>query len=977
MRIVIDMQGAQSTGSRNRGIGRYTLDLVEAMIREGREHEFILALNGLFADTLEPLRQRFGPQVGLDNIRVWTAPAPVRDIDPHLTDNRRVAEVIRETFMMSLSPDIVMVTSLFEGLDDDAVTSVASVGSSIPTAVIFYDLIPLICRQHYLSYGPVEAWYERKLQHLRRADLLLAISQASKVEGEHYLAFPTDNIVNISSAASRDIFRKLAPGETDFSAVAARYGVTRPFVMYTGGIDLRKNIDSLVLAFAGMDRALREAHQLVIVCSATPESIANLRALAARHMNPEDLVITGFVPEEDLIAFYNNCKLFAFPSWMEGFGLPILEAMQCGAPVIGSDRSAVPEVIGLDECLFDPHSVPSITARMAEVLGNEELRERLRQHSAVQAAKFSWDLSAVTALDAMEQVVEKRRSAAQGTQGRKPRMAFVSPLPPEHSGIADYSAHILPDLARHYDIDLIVAQEKVSTPSLNANFAIRDLDWFRRYAGRYERIVYQFGNSTYHSHMFGLLERYPGAVVLHDFFLSGIGHYREASGETDGGFWCDLYRDHGYEAIFARASDTDVVPTINAWPANGSVLNGARGVIVHSRHARELAEKYYGSGPGSLWATVASVRAPALEADKAAARKKLGIAPDAFLVCSFGHLADTKLNVETIRAFEASVAGQSATGVLVLAGAAAGTYEADVAQAIRKSPAARRISVTGRIPDETYQDYLAAADLAIQLRTNSRGETSAAVLDTMNAGLPTIASRTGSMAELPEDCVAFMPDDFSVDALTGHINRFAQDREAGAALGARARAFISCHHMPRVVADAYAQAIERFYLSPWPSAAVVVENARRKGVNFTDTLAEATATAIARTFPPVVGRRQILVDVSGLISDMDTGGTAASLLYDLLCKPCGGYRIEPVFRDEEDRLRYARSFTVALGSNARLPLADDTVDFHYGDILLSSLDPERASGADHAAMVVSGVTFATEWPDFGPFMAALADRQAI
>ena len=92
-------------------------------------------------------------------------------------------------------------------------------------------------------------------------------------------------------------------------------------------------------------------------------------------------------------------------------------------------------------------------------------------------------------------------------------------MPPERSGISDYSAELLPELSRHYDIDVIVAQDSVSDPWINANSSLRTVAWFRAHADRYDRVLYHFGNSHFHQHMFSLLEEVPGVVVLHDFFL--------------------------------------------------------------------------------------------------------------------------------------------------------------------------------------------------------------------------------------------------------------------------------------------------------------------------------------------------------------------------------------------------------------------------------------------------------------------------
>ncbi|MFB8831470.1 hypothetical protein ACE0DR_24620 [Azotobacter sp. CWF10] len=128
---------------------------------------------------------------------------------------------------------MVLVTSLFEGLADDTVTSIGCLSQAIPTAVILYDLIPLIHRSPYLDDPSAAEWYENKIGHLRRADLLLAISDSSRQEGMRCLGFPETQVVNISTAADAH-FRKQSIDSERQAAVFQRYGFERPFVMYTG-----------------------------------------------------------------------------------------------------------------------------------------------------------------------------------------------------------------------------------------------------------------------------------------------------------------------------------------------------------------------------------------------------------------------------------------------------------------------------------------------------------------------------------------------------------------------------------------------------------------------------------------------------------------------------------------------------------------------------------------------------------------------
>ena len=177
-----------------------------------------------------------------------------------------VTEAYREYFLESLNPDIIQISSLFEGFGDSAASSIGTLQSRIPTSVTLYDLIPLIHRKPYLENHRFEQWYEDRVGHLRRADLLLAISDSSRREAIEHLGFSDQQAKNVGTAADPQ-FKKLKLSDAGARSIRARYGITKPFVLYTGGIDHRKNIEALVRAFSMLPKEVRKAHQLAIVCA--------------------------------------------------------------------------------------------------------------------------------------------------------------------------------------------------------------------------------------------------------------------------------------------------------------------------------------------------------------------------------------------------------------------------------------------------------------------------------------------------------------------------------------------------------------------------------------------------------------------------------------------------------------------------------------------------------------------------------------
>ena len=447
MRIVIDLQGSQ-TESRFRGGGRYSLALTRAMIRNAGEHEIWLVLNAAFPESIGSIRLAFEGLIPKERMRVFDVPVPVAEINPSNAWRARAAEKIREHFIRQLQPDVVLVTSLFEGYVDDAVTSVGAFSGGAKTAVILYDLIPLLNPAAYLPTPVIKQYYERKIQSLKNAGLLLAISDYSRREAIDALGLKPDGVVSISTAADA----RFKPGNRSPRETAERrqrLGITRKMVLYApGGFDSRKNIDGLISAYSLLPAELRNDHQLVIVSKLGEterrqlEQVSEHAGLAAN-----ELVLTGYVEDEDLIALYSEATLFVFPSKHEGFGLPALEAMACGAPVIGANGTSIPEVIGLAEALFDPLSPQSIMEKMAHALRDESFRQRLRLHGLNQAGKFSWDECAQRALSALEAFVQHGQATTHLPAGSASPSALVRAI----AGISGAGAPSETDLVRVAD----------------------------------------------------------------------------------------------------------------------------------------------------------------------------------------------------------------------------------------------------------------------------------------------------------------------------------------------------------------------------------------------------------------------------------------------------------------------------------------------------------------------------------------------
>ncbi len=412
MRIVIDLQGAQ-TESRFRGIGRYSLSLAKAIVRNRGDHEVVIALSGLFPETIEPIRNEFDGLLAQENIRVWYALGPVKECEAGNEWRREAAELIREAFLASLDPDVIYITSLFEGYVDDAVTSIGVLDTEIPVFTSLYDLIPLLNPDLYLRPNPdYEQYYRRKIDFIKRPSGLFAISEFTKQESIDNLEYNDSLIINISTAITSN-FKVMALSGSQIVSILGKFKITSDFILYTGGSDGRKNLTRLINAYAKLSPKLRDTHQLVFAGKMPEGDIHNFKQQAkVAGLKKNDLIFTGYISDDELVQLYNLCKLYVFPSWHEGFGLPALEAMSCGAPVIASNTTSLPEVILKKEALFNPFSEKEMTAKITQALTNESFRQHLIKSGLERSKQFSWDKSAKLAIEEFEKIYKLKENSS-------------------------------------------------------------------------------------------------------------------------------------------------------------------------------------------------------------------------------------------------------------------------------------------------------------------------------------------------------------------------------------------------------------------------------------------------------------------------------------------------------------------------------------------------------------------------------------
>lgn len=390
MRIGIDA----SCWSNRRGFGRFTRELLSAIAALNTGDDFVL-----FAD-----KQTADGATFPEGWRVVTAQTSVAPTQAAASDGRRsIADMWRMRRAVHSTP----VDALFF----PAVYSYFPVGGRTPCLVTFHDVIAETLP--HLIFDTRRSrffWNLKSRLAVRRADLIVTVSQASKRGLMEHFGLADERVGVITEGAS-DEFSPVAADDADHARVLKEFGLTTSdrFFLYVGGISPHKNLDTLIDAFARFGNDPRFADvTLVLVGDYSGDVFRTchqslVERAAAAGVN-ERVRFVGYVGDSRLRHLYAASQAFVFPSYLEGFGLPAVEAMQCGAAMIASNRGSLPEVVGDAGLLFDPFDTSSLAHQLTRVVGNLELRNQLRHNSLGRVRLFSWRRSAEQTIELIHHV---------------------------------------------------------------------------------------------------------------------------------------------------------------------------------------------------------------------------------------------------------------------------------------------------------------------------------------------------------------------------------------------------------------------------------------------------------------------------------------------------------------------------------------------------------------------------------------------
>ncbi|ABI77409.1 putative mannosyltransferase [Hyphomonas neptunium ATCC 15444] len=952
MRIVIDMQGAQSA-SRLRGIGNYTRSLVASLANQAKQHELILCVNGMLAEGADDIRKQFGPILGNDHILEWRGLPEVVGWSPERSIRRRASEIMRERFLQSLSGDCLLVSSHFEGFVDDAVTSIGHTSSSQPCSVIAYDLIPALNRAVYLRDPVYRAFYEDKLEQFSRADQFLCISESTREEVISVIK-PPESKLNVIHAGVGAAFENVRRQDA-LQGAGRRLG---KYILYPGGLDERKNLRRLIEAFSFLPHSVQREYKILILGHIEPADKEKIfRWASDSNLSIDRIVTVGFVPEAALVSFYTCAKLVVFPSLHEGFGLPLLEAMKCETPVIGADAPGIREIAAVSPGLFDPHDTAALASMMKKALLDEGFRAELNAAGKQTLEKYSWSNSAQRTLEALT-CLDRPLRVAQITT-KRPSLAYISPLPPERTGIADYSAELIPALSQHYDIVCVVEQPDAASTDLAGGLRVISTKDFSANAQSYDRILYHFGNSPFHTHMFDLLRRYPGVVVLHDQFFGSFLRHAENHLGWSYGFWRALYSSHGWTPVISRAQISDDA-AINSWPASREIISRALGIITHSQTARHIAEEIYGEAYGSRWRKVNFPKAAlSCEASVRSSKQRK------FRISTFGFIDDVKCPIELVESWALSPMSKRNDCELIFIGEnEGGEFGRRLNGRIADLGLEQSVRITGFVDATSYREALRNTDVAIQLRKVTRGETSAAVFDCLAAGIPLVVNKLGAMNELPEDIVLQTPEVVTPEHLSEVLTQLWQSPDQRKELGKKAAEYIEKCHSPAFVADEMKSALESFYAGNGRMYGLTLKDLQKYtgslASDFPDALREiAFSSAINHRM--LSHQKTLYVDISAIVATKKLTGverTSRSILDQLLRSPPPGFRVEPVFATTHQTYRTASVYVCAEYGIPGGCITESEIHPNPGDVLfILDWQPEisKAHRAERARLKSKGV----------------------
>ena len=853
MKLLIDVQSLQSHGSSKRGIGRYSLNILEKIVATNSNNQIIFLINDLFEfpDRLKELSKNSYPEV------IFSHWSPPRDCGYLVSSReyRAIAQRIYESIIKKIAPDVLLILSPFEGLVDNIVWSI---NDRVPTVSIFYDAIPKIFEKEYLSDKNVKHWYEENMRLLQQCEGLISISENSKKDALDVLKLQTSKHITVEAGLEERTI-KLAKG-----AIPMKHE-SGPYLFSILGEDFRKNKRNLLNAFQILVQSENFKHNLLIAYKQTKHEIeANFILL--KELNLEGRVIfLGYLPDDELFSYLAGAELFVFPSLYEGLGLPVLEAWACSTPVVASNSSSLKELFDTDLFLFDPSDPKSIAEVMLKVLKSDELKRKnvveshssILNHQSSDSGEVIWNF--------LEKLTDNPlHDERQNSPSELLRLAFFSPLPPQKSGISSHAIELIPSLSKNFSLKIFTEHYSaiLNEPGSVYSQLVHPISEFN--SDDFDVCLYNMGNSDFHIESARILDKNPGIVILHDAYLSGLVWISTTHSDDQSEFPKKLYEVGGSIALSSFLLGDPIEKIINSFMLNSFVIEKASSIVVHSQYSKELIRRDF----ESLNDEVINVL-PQQHQVLAGSGITENFESKNCSFATFGAIGETKLYSKLLEAWKGSLAEIGGKASLYFVGE---DLTADIKFRIRELNLEDSVVITGYLSAQEYDKYLHLADVGIQLRKSSRGETSRALLDLMGAGKPVIANANGSFSEFHDYGVLMLKDEFEVVELRESIDNLYLDRNLQLTLGKLNLSKLSNFHSVKNYTDDLIRLIKRGHRAslefPESITRQISNYAKKSRVALDDQQLVDTLDSIIHNFPHNLQKKRILVDISQFLDFM-------------------------------------------------------------------------------------------------------------
>jgi glycosyltransferase involved in cell wall biosynthesis len=987
MKVLVDLQSCQGQ-SREHGIGRWSLHFTRALARRP-EVELHVLVSDRFPGSVSALQRELADLVPEDRFHLACLPEGIARLAGPSERLLATADELWRSAIRSVAPDAVVLTSVFEGLVEDIWVSARHEATDPLVAAVVYDFIPLRLPERYFGRGgPVpRQWYEERLAQLREADLHLCISEYAAQESRSLVPLdPPAASVAVGTGVEWGFGGVLEPRVVE--EALGGFGLEeRGYVLCVGEIlEPRKNVEGLLRAWGRVDEGSRRGTKVVVVSSAGEEARRRAeRWCADAGVSVDDVVLTGRVPDQALQALYQAAAVVVVPSLLEGFGLPAAEAMLFDVPVVCAARGALTEVAPVPEALFDPEDPEELAHLLRRCLGDPAFGERLVAGGRAKLASLGWAAVGDRAYRALRAALDRRSTSTarpgRGATPSRPRVALVTPWPPARTGIADYAWQLWRALDRRgVAVEVVVPEPREAQGA--AGVSLRSPGWLVAHRSEVDFVCYQIGNSEFHLWQLPLLDEVPGVVVLHDLGLAAMWRVAEGQGGPPGLLREVVFRSHGHVAL----QDLGRVPWdtfVSRWPASLPLVERSLGVVVHSQATLARVPESWRDGWHAPWFVLPPLwEVPARPEDRCAARRALGVGEGDLLVCSFGMVAPTKEPGKLLEGALQLPEGLRRRVRVVFVGDDAYLASVELREVLGRARAAGlRVESTGRVERDEYQRFLQGADLAVQLRRDSRGETSGALLDVLAAGVPAIVQRTGSFSELPDDVVWALGPRSGPGELREALQLLLDDEEARAKLGQAGRELVQRTHAPDAVATTLLGVLEEAYREAWRTRAGLTmrTSERVAAARFGSGEPERATRALAKR--ETLGGGRVLLDVGPILSlaghERSRWGARSAERLRILESLARGLVLNELGRQVVPVHQHAGRFFVPRGAEQRLGLPDsgggrDLELFpSRGDVVLCTgtglLHPAARGGAAETLLDSGATVFAVlhglRWTD--------------